>query len=84
MKKQILFLIIFLIIAGAVQAAELDLTRQQRLLYGNVMRIDKIGTWPSEISPGTKGNVNVEIRNAGETEIRDVIVQIFPHWESHF
>jgi len=78
MKKQILFFVVALLLAGAAYAAELDLDRQLRLQYGDVMRIDKIGTFPSEISPGAKGNINVEIRNAAETEIRDVVVQIFP------
>ena len=78
MKKQIIFLLAVFFLAGAVYAAELDTTRQLKLQYGNVIRIDKIGTFPSEIAPGAKGVIGVQIRNAGDTEIKDVIVKITP------
>ncbi len=80
MKKQITFLIFAFLLAASVyaQTTNMDTTRQLRLQYGNVMRIDKIGTFPPEIAPGAKGIINVQIRNAGDTEIKDVIVQITP------
>lgn len=77
-KKQIIFFGIIILLAGAVYALELDLSRQQKLLYGDVIRTDKIGTIPSEISPGGQGNIYVTIRNAGDNEIKNVLVQIVP------
>src|SRR4030042_2510608 len=78
MKKAVIFLLAISLLAAVVCAADIDTTRQLRLQYGDVIRIDKIGTFPSEIAPGAEGIISVEIRNAGETEIKDVVVKITP------
>lgn len=78
MKYKIMFGVLALLLLTAIASAELDLTRELRLQYGHVMRIDKIGTEPNEIVPGGTGIVNIKIRNAGDTEIKDIRVQIIP------
>ena len=77
-KTTFTLLICMILALALVSAQEIDLTRQLRLEYGNVMRIDKIGTEPSQIAPGLGGNLTVKLRNAGDTEIKDVRVTITP------
>ena len=69
-------LLIFLVITATAQ--QLDLERQQRLKYGDVMRIDSINTTPSEIRPGEPAEINIKIRNSGDTEIKDIRIQVVP------
>ncbi len=81
MRKILIFLgLVFLLAVQMVyaQSSGLDLVRQQKLLYGDVIRTDEIGTFPSEIQPGGQGTIYVKIRNAGENEIKNIVVQIIP------
>ncbi len=76
--KVIFGVMLLIILAVGVSAQEIDLNRQLRLQYGDFMRIDEVGTEPSQLAPGLGGNLTVTIRNAGDTEIKDVRVQITP------
>jgi len=78
MRYKIMFGLLALLLVVTGVSAQLDVAREMRLKYGHFMRIDSVGTEPSEIAPGGVGTINVTIRNAGDTEIKDVRVQIIP------
>jgi uncharacterized repeat protein (TIGR01451 family) len=76
--KIMIGVILTIFLAVAVTAQDIDLNRQLRLEYGDVMRIDEVGTEPSQLAPGSEGILTVKIRNAGDTEIKDVRVTVTP------
>jgi len=72
----VIFIIVFLFLVVQISSASLDLERQQRLAYGHVMKIENVGTLPSEISPGAPGKLLITIRNTGDFELSDIRVQV--------
>jgi hypothetical protein len=77
MKKSVLLIIMGFLLAGSfVLALDLDLEREQRIIYGKVLYIKEINITPYEISPGEDAKINIELENIGDSRLRDVILRL--------
>jgi len=78
MKKILILCSLLLAVSliSCIAAADISTDRANRLAFGYVLYISEVSTTPAQIAPGADGTVNMALENIGDSELRDIRIEL--------